>query len=161
MIKNRNWPAKIASILVMVVLAVMMTTSCSVLDLLDEGGSPERQISESGTYDSKDEVALYIHTYNKLPSNYITKKQARKLGWRGGSLEKYAKSKCIGGDRYGNYEGRLPKNGNQYHECDIDTLGKSKRGAKRIVYSTRGNIYYTDDHYNTFTELYDKNGEKQ
>ena len=155
------------AMIVMLVLTLLMT-ACSLSDLAGSdsgsGGGSEGQegrIRESGTYDSKDEVALYIHTYNKLPSNYITKAQARKLGWSGGSLEKYAKGKCIGGDRYGNYEGRLPKNGSSYHECDIDTLGRSSRGAKRIVYSTKGSIYYTDDHYKSFTELYDENGEKQ
>ncbi|MCR5340424.1 MAG: ribonuclease [Saccharofermentans sp.] len=112
-------------------------------------------IDENGTYDSAKDVALYIHTYNKLPPNYITKKEARSLGWSGGSLEDYAPGKCIGGDYYGNYEGQLPeKKGRRYTECDIDTLGKSSRGAKRIVFSNDGLIYYTKDHYKTFTLMY-------
>ncbi len=113
------------------------------------------QIDENGTYDSAKDVALYIHTYNKLPPNYITKKEAKALGWNGGSLEDYAPGKCIGGDRYGNYEGLLPeKKGRSYTECDIGTLGKSSRGAKRIVFSNDGLIYYTKDHYKTFTLMY-------
>ena len=113
------------------------------------------QIDENGTYDSAKDVALYIHTYNKLPPNYITKKEAKALGWNGGSLEDYAPGKCIGGDRYGNYEGLLPeKKGRHYTECDIGTLGKSSRGAKRIVFSNDGLIYYTNDHYKTFTLMY-------
>ena len=116
-------------------------------------------IDENGTYDSAKDVALYIHTYNKLPLNYITKKEAKSLGWNGGSLEEYAPGKCIGGDRYGNYEGLLPeKKGRSYTECDIGTLGKSSRGAKRIVFSNDGLIYYTKDHYKTFTLMY---GEEQ
>ena len=112
-------------------------------------------VDEDGTYDSAKDVALYIHTFNKLPSNYITKKEAKSLGWSGGSLEEYAPGKCIGGDRYGNYEGLLPeKKGRSYTECDIDTLGKSSRGAKRIVFSNDGLIYYTKDHYKTFTLMY-------
>ena len=112
-------------------------------------------IDENGTYDSAKDVALYIHTYNKLPSNYITKKEAKSLGWNGGSLEEYAPGKCIGGDHYGNYEGLLPeKKGRSYTECDIGTLGKSSRGAKRIVFSNDGLIYYTKDHYKTFTLMY-------
>lgn len=110
----------------------------------------------NGIYTSKDDVALYLHVYGKLPRNFITKKEARDLGWSRGSLEPYAPDKCIGGDEFGNYEGALPE-GN-YHECDIDTLGSEKRGAKRIVYSDDGRIYYTDDHYATFTQLY---GEEQ
>jgi guanyl-specific ribonuclease Sa len=109
-------------------------------------------IDEDGSYTTKEDVALYIHTYGKLPSNFITKKEAEKLGWDGGSLEPYAPGKCIGGNYFGNYEGLLP-DGN-YKECDIDTLGKKKRGARRIIYSDDGRIYYTDDHYESFTQLY-------
>ena len=112
-------------------------------------------IDEDGWYDSKDEVALYIHTYGHLPDNYITKKEAQKLGWPGGSLEPYAPGKSIGGDHFGNYEGLLPKvKGSSYRECDIGTAGRKSRGAKRIIFSDDGRIYYTDDHYESFTQLY-------
>ena len=57
-----------------------------------------------------------------------------------------------GGDYFGNYEGVLPAD-EEYHECDIDTLGAQKRGAKRLVYSDDA-IYYTEDHYESFTLLY-------
>lgn len=115
----------------------------------------ESKIAEDGSYTSKEDVALYIHTYGKLPDNFITKDEARALGWEGGGLDGYADGKCIGGDFFGNYEGLLPKkNGRTYTECDIDTLGKSSRGAKRIVFSNDGLIYYTDDHYETFELLY-------
>ncbi len=109
-------------------------------------------IDEDGSYTTKEDVALYIHTYGRLPSNFITKKEAEKLGWSGGSLEPYAPGKCIGGSYFGNYEGILPDG--DYKECDIDTLGQKKRGAKRIIYSDDGRIYYTDDHYESFTQLY-------
>lgn len=112
-------------------------------------------IDENGTYDDRESVALYIHTYGKLPPNYITKAEAEDLGWEGGSVEKYAPGKCIGGSRFGNYEGLLPKkDGRQYYECDIGTLGKNSRGAERIVYSNDGLIYYTGDHYESFELLY-------
>ena len=117
--------------------------------------TPVPVIDENGWYYSKDDVALYIHTYGKLPSNYITKKEAEKLGWSGGSVQKYKKGAAIGGSYFGNNEGLLPKKkGRQYYECDIDTDGKSSRGAKRIIYSNDGLIYYTDDHYESFTLLY-------
>ncbi|MBP5298373.1 MAG: ribonuclease [Lachnospiraceae bacterium] len=120
-----------------------------------EAPKEETSIDEDGTYDSAEDVALYLHTYGKLPSNYITKKEAQKLGWEGGSVEQVAPGKCIGGDSYGNYEGLLPaKEGREYHECDIDTLGEKKRGARRIIYSNDGLIYYTEDHYESFTLLY-------
>ncbi len=112
-------------------------------------------IDENGSYYSKSEVALYIHTYGHLPKNYITKQEAEGLGWSGGSVERYAKGKAIGGDYFGNYEGKLPKkSGRKYYECDIDTKGASSRGAKRIIFSNDGLIFYTDDHYETFTQLY-------
>jgi len=112
-------------------------------------------LDEHGTYDSKEDVALFIHLYGRLPDNYMTKKDAEKLGWEGGSLERYAPGMCIGGSRFGNYEGLLPeKDGRRYTECDIDTLGEKSRGAKRIVFSNDGLIYYTDDHYESFELLY-------
>ena len=112
-------------------------------------------LDKNGTYTTKEDVALYIHLYGELPSNFITKDEARDLGWEGGGLEDYAPGKCIGGDRFGNYEGLLPKApGRTWTECDIDTLGKSSRGAKRIVFSNDGLIFYTDDHYESFTQLY-------
>ena len=115
----------------------------------------ESPVSEDGIYDGKDEVALYLHLYGHLPSNYITKETAKSLGWSGGSLEPYAPGKCIGGDRFGNYEKLLPTaKGRTYAECDIDTLGAKSRGAKRLVYSNDGLIYYTDDHYESYTLLY-------
>lgn len=112
-------------------------------------------LDENGSYTSKEDVTNYLIEYNTLPDNFITKKEAKNLGWSGGSLEPYAPGKCIGGDYFGNYEGILPEvSGRTYHECDIDTLGASSRGAKRIVYSDDGQIYYTEDHYETFTLLY-------
>ena len=112
-------------------------------------------IDEDGYYTTKEDVALYIHTYGRLPDNFITKKEAEALGWSGGGLDDYAYGCCIGGNRFGNYEGLLPEaNGRTYTECDIDTMHASKRGAKRIVFSNDGLIYYTDDHYESFTLLY-------
>ena len=117
--------------------------------------SPEASVTEDGEYTSKEEVAEYIHLFGHLPSNFITKKEAKALGWEGGdSLGKLAPGKSIGGDRFGNYEGQLPdEKGRKYTECDIDYKGK-KRNAKRIVFSNDGLIFYTDDHYKTFEQLY-------
>lgn len=121
----------------------------------EEPPAQEPALDEDGSYTSKEDVALYIHLYGRLPDNFITKKEAEALGWSGGSLEPYAPGKCIGGSYFGNYEGLLPKKkGRSYTECDIDTLGKKSRGSKRIVFSNDGLIYYTEDHYNTFELLY-------
>ena len=112
-------------------------------------------IDVNGSYTTKEDVALYLHTYGHLPSNFMTKDEARDLGWEGGGLDEYAEGMCIGGDYFGNYEGLLPEaDGREYTECDIDTLGADSRGAKRIVFSNDGLIYYTDDHYENFELLY-------
>jgi len=115
----------------------------------------EEPIAEDGWYYSAGDVSLYLYTYGYLPGNFITKNEARDLGWEGGSVEAYAPGCAIGGDKFGNREGILPRaDGRQYYECDIDTDGENSRGAKRIVFSNDGLIYYTEDHYETFTLLY-------
>ncbi len=112
-------------------------------------------LDEDGYYTTKDDVAIYIHLYGHLPDNFLTKKEAQDLGWSGGSLEPYAPGCSIGGSRFGNYEGLLPdKKGRTWTECDIDTMGAKSRGAKRIVFSNDGLIYYTGDHYESFELLY-------
>lgn len=125
---------------------------------LQEAAEP--LLPEDGTYTTKEDVALYLHLYGRLPDNFITKKEAQNLGWSGGSLEPYAPGLCIGGNRFGNYEGLLPEaEGRTYTECDIDTLGAKSRGAKRIVFSNDGLIYYTEDHYESFELLYGDAGD--
>lgn len=116
----------------------------------------EVQVEENGNYTSKEEVALYIHTYGKLPVNYITKKEAQDMGWdpSKGNLSDILPGMSIGGSAFGNYEGTLPRaNGRRYFECDIDYDG-GYRGAKRLVYSNDGLVFYTEDHYNTFEQIY-------
>ena len=112
-------------------------------------------IPEDGSYTTREDVSLYLVTYGHLPPNFVTKEEAEKAGWNGGSLEYVLPGKCIGGDRFGNREGQLPKaKGRIWWECDINTLGKRSRGAERLVYSNDGLIYYTADHYETYTRLY-------
>ena len=116
-------------------------------------------IDEDGHYTSKEEVALYLYTYGKLPSNFITKKEAENLGWKkkdgeAGQLHVVAPGMSIGGSSFGNYEGLLPeKKGRKYFECDINYI-KGNRGAERLVYSNDGLIFYTGDHYESFEQLY-------
>lgn len=104
-------------------------------------------------YDVKN-VVLYLDLYGELPPNYITKEEARKLGWKGGPVEKYSPGAAIGGDRFSNREGQLPEAaGRTYTECDIDTNGGLPRGTKRLIFSNDWLYFYTTDHYQTFTEL--------
>lgn len=120
-------------------------------------------IDRHGSYTGKEQVALYLHIYGKLPDNYITKREAENMGWDSGkgNLEEAAPGKSIGGNRFGNREGLLPeKDGRNYYECDIDYDG-GYRGGKRIVYSNDGLIYYTEDHYKTFELLYTSEGKAE
>ena len=135
---------------------VIITLFCFLLFTGCSTGTPSSTdvIDENGIYDRKDDVAGYLITYEHLPSNYMTKDEARKYGWEGGALSQVIEDKCIGGDVFGNYEGILPEE-DTYYECDIDTLGKTSRGAERIVWSDDFDVYYTEDHYETFELLYE------
>lgn len=122
----------------------------------EEAAEPEDVIDPDGWYYSKEDVALYIHTYGHLPENFVTKAEAEDAGWSGGSVEKYIPGAAIGGNHFGNREGLLPDApGRSWTECDINTDGASGRGAERIVFSNDGLIYYTSDHYESFELLYD------
>ena len=130
---------------ILTLILLLLTAFCAC------GSTDDSSVSEvhsgldyNGAYTSAEDVSLYLLQYGELPGNFITKNEARALGWEGGSLEKYAPGCCIGGDKFGNYEGLLPeKEGRRYFECDINTLGKSSRGAERLVFSSDGLIYYT------------------
>ena len=101
-------------------------------------------------------IADYIFQHGKLPDNFITKKEAQKLGWDSSwnYVSDVAPGKSIGGDRFGNYEGLLPsKKGRQWYEADC-YYTKGKRNAHRILYSNDGLVYYTDDHYESFTQMH-------
>lgn len=113
-------------------------------------------VEKDGSYTTPEDVAEYIHTFGTLPKNFITKDEAKALGWdnKKGNLWDVAEGKSIGGDYFGNYEGLLPKaKGRKYTECDVNYEG-GYRGSERIIFSNDGLIYYTNDHYQTFTQLY-------
>ena len=146
MIRNTKFLRGLAVLLLVFMLALPIEAAKKI------------SVEKNGSYTSKEQVAAYINRFNKLPNNYITKEQARNLGWISsqGNLNKVAPGKSIGGDRFGNYEQLLPaKKGRQYFECDIDYHG-GRRNAKRIIFSNDGLIYYTEDHYNSFELLYGK-----
>lgn len=112
-------------------------------------------VEEDGWYDTMCEVAVYIDSYQALPDNYLTKREAQALGWEAsrGNLWTVAEGCSIGGDRFGNYEGSLPDaKGRGWTECDIGYQG-GYRGGERLIFSNDGLIYYTDDHYRTFDEV--------
>ena len=116
----------------------------------------KNSIKKKGSYTTPEDVAEYIHTFGTLPQNFITKSEAKALGWVSskGNLWDVAPGKSIGGDYFGNYEGLLPsEKGRKYTECDVNYDG-GYRGSERIIFSNDGLIFYTDDHYESFTQLY-------
>ena len=167
---TKRW---LSALIALLLAGVMLLSGCSELGielddliaLTDAAGTYDYEqeilppddgdiVREDGWYSSKSEVGLYLYLYGKLPGNYLTKNEAYDLGWdsKKGNLWDVAPGMSIGGDKFGNREGILPK-GKQYNECDIDYEG-GYRGSKRIVYSKDGCIYYTEDHYETFEQLY-------
>lgn len=102
-------------------------------------------VNENGNYNTKEEVAAYIHLYNKLPSNYNSNSSYVKKNYNAQDKLSY------GGATFQNREGLLPKAaGRTFIECDIGYTGGS-RNALRIVYSSDGLIFYTSDHYASFS----------
>ena len=134
----------------------------NVISMVEEASAPTEAPTEapveapSGPIIKPQEIANYIFVHGKLPDNFITKAEAQALGWDSSRnyLSDVAPGKSIGGDRFSNYEKQLPKvKGRKYFECDCNYV-RGKRGAERIVYSSDGHVWYTDDHYATFTELF-------
>ena len=111
----------------------------------------EKELSEDEFYYKLEDVAKYIHIYEKLPKNYIKKSEADKIGWS----VKNSEGLVIGGDEFKNREKILPqKEGRKYFEADLQEGYSENRGPMRIVYSNDGLIFYTKDHYKSFEQLY-------
>ena len=127
----------------------------------EPAGAPKAETTdppaeEAGPVTEPQAIADYLFEHGKLPENFITKEEAQDLGWDSSRnyVSDVAPGKSIGGDRFGNYEGQLPKaKGRKFFECDANYTG-GKRGAERIVYSSDGRVWYTKDHYGTFEELF-------
>ena len=155
------------ALMFILIFALVMLTESVILPALSGGETPaataaqstERQpdasaVDEDGEYTEKDELALYIHLYGHLPGNFVTKAEAEAAGWTGGAVGKTLPGKSIGGDRFYNREGLLPKaSGRVWTECDVGER-RNTRGGERIVFSNDGLIYYSPDHYDSFELLY-------
>nr|WP_249383992.1 ribonuclease domain-containing protein [Chitinivorax sp. B] len=128
----------------------MATPSCKeAAESLNRHMSPAINAAELA-----DMLSTLNQTQNRsLPPKFVTKQQAKEAGWRPGKSLWSApalQGKSIGGDRFGNREGRLPRG--KWREADLDYQG-GKRGAKRLLYSPDGQRQVTVDHYETFTEV--------
>jgi len=147
--------------------AVLPAASASgledLLELLELFGDPdaleeldEEDEEPQGPIIEPQAIADYLFEHGELPENFITKQEARELGWDSSRnyVSDVAPGYSIGGDKFGNYEGLLPKKkGRQYYECDC-YYTEGKRSAYRVVFSNDGLVFYTEDHYQTFTQLF-------
>lgn len=91
----------------------------------------------------------------RLPDKFVTKRQARKQGWKPGKdlwATARLEGKSIGGDLFGNRERKLPDGAKVWREADLDYKG-GHRGPKRIIFSNDGLRMITVDHYKRFTEV--------
>jgi len=150
---KRSFFARLSALLLALILifSAVPTLAAKVIEV----NAAEYPVTEDGWYSTMEEVAVYLATYEELPDNFLTKNEAEKLGWdnRKGNLDKVAPGCSIGGNRFGNYEGILPDAKNRkWTECDINFEG-GYRGGERICFSNDGLIYYTDDHYESFTKV--------
>lgn len=102
------------------------------------------QLTEQNT------VIRFVKQNHKLPEYYITKNEARKLGWKPseGNLCEVLPGKAIGGDRFGNREKALPE-GQTYFEADVN-YHCGNRNADRIIFTENGDVYLTKNHYKSF-----------
>ena len=154
-IMQKIWGNKYFRLIAVLLLSIGLLCGCSADDT-NISGTEQISLAEDGSYTSPEDVAEYLHFYGHLPDNFITKNEARDLGWdsQDGNLAEVAPGMSIGGDSFGNREGLLPKaDGRKYYECDVNYEG-GYRGGERIVYSNDGLIFYTDDHYKSFEQLY-------
>ena len=148
---------RLLSLLLSLILFLSVCGLCEALVDGDVAITDELLVEYGEDYFNCDEVALYLHAFEELPPNYLTKAEARDLGWdsRSGNLWEVAPGMAIGGDRFGNREGKLPEaTDRNWYECDVNYFG-GYRGADRLVFSNDGHIYYTGDHYQSFALIYD------
>lgn len=123
--------------------------------ILTEETTSELSIEKNYSIDEltkADVVVAYLKEHGKLPEYYITKSEARDLGWIAskGNLCELLPGKAIGGDYFGNREGKLPtQKARKYYEADLN-YDCGRRNADRVVYSNDGLIFLTFDHYKSF-----------
>lgn len=149
----------------LLVLAVGIVIGTLLPRLLEKNEATQEEMSTfseikeiSRTSDSKEideltseEVVIpFVKQNGTLPSYYLTKSEAKKKGWipSQGNLCEVLPGQAIGGDRFSNREGKLPK-GEQYFEADVN-YNCGNRGADRIVFTKKGEVWLTHNHYKSF-----------
>lgn len=163
MVRSEKVQEKLKKFILLPVLMLVLA-ACGVVQTPEEIDTPETEtptigeevsVEEGESYTHQQDVVDYLDSFGELPPNYLTKKEARELGWdaKEGNLWDVAPDASIGGDHFGNFEELLPEeDGRDYYEADVNYEG-GHRGAERVVFSDDGLYFYTDDHYESFIEL--------
>jgi len=145
-----------------IILGIAFSVISGLYAVIEESGPLSNvettQSPASSQYTSRDEVAKFICENGYLPPNYVSKSEGKRLyeAKTGNTFRKWnfnpltTLGVMIGGDYFQNREGRLPPG--DYREADVDYFAEN-RGTKRLVYTSGCNIYYTSDHYGSFTKL--------
>ena len=120
-------------------------------DFSNKNNDSSNQIDEL----TNDEIVVkYLKEHGELPEYYITKSEAKSLGWvpSKGNLCEVAPGRAIGGDIWTNRQKSLPtKSGRRYFEADLN-YNCGNRNADRVVFSNDGLVFVTHDHYRNFEE---------
>lgn len=120
-------------------------------DFSNKNNDSSNQIDEL----TNDEIVVkYLKEHGELPDYYITKSEAKSLGWvpSKGNLCEVAPGRAIGGDIWTNRQKSLPtKSGRRYFEADLN-YHCGNRNADRVVFSNDGLVFVTFDHYRSFEE---------
>ena len=120
-------------------------------DFSNKNNNSSNQIDEL----TNDEIVVkYLKEHGELPEYYITKSEAKSLGWvpSKGNLCEVAPGRAIGGDIWTNRQKSLPtKSGRRYFEADLN-YNCGNRNADRVVFSNDGLVFVTFDHYRSFEE---------
>ena len=166
--RKRN---KLAVLIVLLMAVVLLLTGCtaSALETAKKKKNTEVPVITAaaptdapvpavtpGPLEEAQRIADYLFEHGALPDTFLRKRDAQALGWNSAYnyVSDVAPGRSIGGDYFGNYEQKLPVvKGRKYYEADCFYQG-GKRNAYRIIYSNDGHVWYTGDHYNTFTELF-------
>ena len=146
---------RLVSVIVLLLAAFMLLSACAASASGYKENRPEKTESFLAM-DAAQELVDYLDEHGELPDNFIRKKEAEARGWK--TTYRYVgdigNGLAIGGDYFGNYEERLPVvRGRKYYEADCYYQGR-QRNEYRLIYSNDGHYWFTEDHYETFVELF-------
>ena len=133
-------------VLLALVLCVFLAGCSAASDTVSTGSTAAAPATSAPAADATGTSGLPTVRAADLPPE-----ARRTLGLiaRGGPYP-YAKDGAV----FSNFERLLPrKERGYYREYTVKTPGERDRGARRIVTGRDGEIYWTDDHYESFREV--------